>query len=230
MTVLLVVISILETMTFLEINPCTRRGVSRYPAVVAAAYAASAPVGFYAQQVEPHDYYKIVTESAERAVSSSAHPSLHSLPVYPCMLLCGALLTYFVQHSSHRLCRFCFRTSVVLSFSTRTHVRAFVYECMHVRSGTCTWFICMHARMLMHTVRLVHSTQVPGCPAAVRATLALWMNEKDMKAASEVLGLCSPLPAYIDDIATLQQEVNMVVMRVAPARALMILRCNVSRH
>jgi hypothetical protein len=115
-------------------------------------------------------------------------------------------------------------------FLTRTHVCAFVYECMHVRSRTRTWFICMHARMLMHTLRLVHSRQVPGCPAAVRATLALWMNEKEMKAASEVLGLCSPLPAYIDDIATLQQEVNMVVMRVAPARALMILHCNVSRH
>ena len=45
----------------------------RYPAVVAAAYAASAPVGFYAQQVDPHAYYKIVTASAERAVSPTTY-------------------------------------------------------------------------------------------------------------------------------------------------------------
>ena len=39
----------------------------RYPAVVDMAYAASAPMGFYSQAVDQYAYYKIVTDSAERA-------------------------------------------------------------------------------------------------------------------------------------------------------------------
>ena len=39
-----------------------------HPAVVDAAYAASAPVLFYAQQVQQEAYYKRVTESAERSL------------------------------------------------------------------------------------------------------------------------------------------------------------------
>jgi dipeptidyl-peptidase-2 len=41
----------------------------RYPFVVDGAYAASAPMKFYAQQVEQHSYYQVVTRSAERAVA-----------------------------------------------------------------------------------------------------------------------------------------------------------------
>jgi len=39
----------------------------RYPAVVDMAYAASAPMRFYTQQVGQYEYYEKVTESAERA-------------------------------------------------------------------------------------------------------------------------------------------------------------------
>lgn len=41
----------------------------RYPAVIDGAYAASAPVRIYAQQVQQYAYYQVVTRSAERAVS-----------------------------------------------------------------------------------------------------------------------------------------------------------------
>jgi len=40
----------------------------RYPAVVDMAYAGSAPMLFYAQAVDQFAYYRVVTESAERAV------------------------------------------------------------------------------------------------------------------------------------------------------------------
>jgi len=40
----------------------------RYPAVVDAAYAGSAPMNFYAQAVDPYAYYKVVTDSAGRAL------------------------------------------------------------------------------------------------------------------------------------------------------------------
>lgn len=40
----------------------------RYPAVVDMAYAASAPMKFYSQQVGQYDYYTRVTESAERSL------------------------------------------------------------------------------------------------------------------------------------------------------------------
>lgn len=39
----------------------------RYPAVVDIAYAASAPMHFYAQTVDQYAYYRVITESAERA-------------------------------------------------------------------------------------------------------------------------------------------------------------------
>jgi len=39
----------------------------RYPAVVDMAYAGSAPVRFYNQEVGPYDYYRVVTDSAARA-------------------------------------------------------------------------------------------------------------------------------------------------------------------
>lgn len=39
----------------------------RYPAVVDMAYASSAPLKFYSQQVSQYDYYAKVTESAERS-------------------------------------------------------------------------------------------------------------------------------------------------------------------
>ena len=39
----------------------------RYPAVVDMAYAGSAPMGFYSQQVDQYAYYARVTESAARA-------------------------------------------------------------------------------------------------------------------------------------------------------------------
>mmetsp|Transcript_19725 Transcript_19725/g.46113 ORF Transcript_19725/g.46113 Transcript_19725/m.46113 type:complete len:508 (-) Transcript_19725:210-1733(-) len=39
----------------------------RYPAVVDVGYAASAPMKFYAQEVDQFEYYKIITASAERA-------------------------------------------------------------------------------------------------------------------------------------------------------------------
>lgn len=45
----------------------------RYPGVFQAAYAASAPVLFYAQQVDdPFAYYRVVTQSAEDAVPGCA--------------------------------------------------------------------------------------------------------------------------------------------------------------
>lgn len=39
----------------------------RYPAVVDAAYAASAPLGWYSQDVDQYAYYNVITESARRA-------------------------------------------------------------------------------------------------------------------------------------------------------------------
>merc|ERR1719223_903602 len=45
----------------------------RYPAVVDMAYAASAPLKFYTQQVGQYDYYTKVTESAEKAVAGCSH-------------------------------------------------------------------------------------------------------------------------------------------------------------
>lgn len=42
----------------------------RYPAVVDMSYAASAPMKFYSQAVNQYDYYRVVTESAEKAVPS----------------------------------------------------------------------------------------------------------------------------------------------------------------
>jgi pimeloyl-ACP methyl ester carboxylesterase len=44
----------------------------RYPAVVDAAYAASAPLAFYSQRVSWTAYYEKVTESAERSVAGCA--------------------------------------------------------------------------------------------------------------------------------------------------------------
>lgn len=44
----------------------------RYPAVVDVAYAASAPLTFYAQEVEQHAYYAKVTQSAERSLPGCA--------------------------------------------------------------------------------------------------------------------------------------------------------------
>jgi len=41
----------------------------RYPAVVDIGYAASAPMKFYTQEVGEFDYYQVVTDSAEKAVS-----------------------------------------------------------------------------------------------------------------------------------------------------------------
>ena len=40
----------------------------RYPSVVDMSYAASAPVLFYAQQVEQHAYYDVVAKSADRSL------------------------------------------------------------------------------------------------------------------------------------------------------------------
>eukprot|EP00472_Partenskyella_glossopodia_P001309 CAMPEP_0197526400 /NCGR_PEP_ID=MMETSP1318-20131121/17701_1 /TAXON_ID=552666 /ORGANISM="Partenskyella glossopodia, Strain RCC365" /LENGTH=417 /DNA_ID=CAMNT_0043080549 /DNA_START=207 /DNA_END=1460 /DNA_ORIENTATION=- len=39
----------------------------RYPGVVDMAYAASAPMKFYAQEVDQYEYYKIITDVAEQA-------------------------------------------------------------------------------------------------------------------------------------------------------------------
>jgi len=44
----------------------------RYPEVVDIGYAASAPVLFYAQEVDQSAYYKIITSSAERAIKGCA--------------------------------------------------------------------------------------------------------------------------------------------------------------
>ena len=44
----------------------------RYPGVVDGAYAASAPMLFYAQRVDQYAYYQRVTDSAERAVPGCA--------------------------------------------------------------------------------------------------------------------------------------------------------------
>ena len=41
----------------------------RYPAIVDMAYAASPPMGFYSQSVDQYAYYKLVTESAEKATA-----------------------------------------------------------------------------------------------------------------------------------------------------------------
>ena len=82
-------------------------------------HQASAPVRFYAQQVDPFAYYEVVTKSAERAV--------------------------------------------------------------------------------------------PGCPAAVRSALTA-ANALSMADTIAQLGICPELPAYIDDVSTLRDELNMVVM------------------
>jgi pimeloyl-ACP methyl ester carboxylesterase len=44
----------------------------RYPAVVDGAYAASAPMRIYAQQVQQYAYYEVITKSAERAQAGCA--------------------------------------------------------------------------------------------------------------------------------------------------------------
>eukprot|EP00434_Breviolum_minutum_P012374 symbB.v1.2.010901.t2/scaffold720.1/size169259/12 len=44
----------------------------RYPAVVDMAYASSAPLRFYSQEVSQYEYYAKVTESAERSVKGCA--------------------------------------------------------------------------------------------------------------------------------------------------------------
>lgn len=44
----------------------------RYPAVFQGAYAASAPVRFYAQQVDEGAYYKVISDTAELAVPGCA--------------------------------------------------------------------------------------------------------------------------------------------------------------
>jgi dipeptidyl-peptidase-2 len=51
----------------------------RYPAIVDGAYAASAPMLFYSQEVPPYEYYKVVTESAEKAVPGCADAVRRSL-------------------------------------------------------------------------------------------------------------------------------------------------------
>ncbi|CAE8660638.1 unnamed protein product, partial [Polarella glacialis] len=48
----------------------------RYPAVVDSAHAASAPIRFYAQQVDQYAYYTKVTESAERSFAGCPHAVL----------------------------------------------------------------------------------------------------------------------------------------------------------
>ena len=45
----------------------------RYPGVVDGAYAASAPMNFYAQHVDQYAYYKVITDSAEKAASGCAN-------------------------------------------------------------------------------------------------------------------------------------------------------------
>ena len=50
----------------------------RYPGVVDGAYAASAPMLFYAQRVDQYAYYQRVTDSAERAVPGCADVSSQS--------------------------------------------------------------------------------------------------------------------------------------------------------
>ena len=42
----------------------------RYPAVVDIAYAGSAPVRFYSEEVGQYDYYRVITDSAARANAS----------------------------------------------------------------------------------------------------------------------------------------------------------------
>ncbi len=44
----------------------------RYPAVVDMAYASSAPLRFYSQEVSQYEYYAKVTESAERSMKGCA--------------------------------------------------------------------------------------------------------------------------------------------------------------
>lgn len=51
----------------------------RYPAVVDGAYAASAPIRIYAQQVSQYAYYTVVTKSAERARQGCAAHVLAAL-------------------------------------------------------------------------------------------------------------------------------------------------------
>jgi hypothetical protein len=51
---------------------------TRYPGVVDMAYAASAPLRFYAQQIDQYEYYKVVTASAERSVKGCAHAVRYS--------------------------------------------------------------------------------------------------------------------------------------------------------
>jgi hypothetical protein len=54
----------------------------RYPAVVDFAYSASAPMLFYAQEVDQYAYYKVVSDSAEKSVtgcSSAVKSALDTL-------------------------------------------------------------------------------------------------------------------------------------------------------
>jgi pimeloyl-ACP methyl ester carboxylesterase len=50
----------------------------RYPALVDMAYAASAPMAFYSQAVDQYAYYKVITESAEKA-SPGCAPAVRSV-------------------------------------------------------------------------------------------------------------------------------------------------------
>jgi hypothetical protein len=51
----------------------------RYPAVVDMAYAASSPHYIYAQQVDQYAYYKVITDSAEKASAGCANAVRQSL-------------------------------------------------------------------------------------------------------------------------------------------------------
>ena len=51
----------------------------RYPAVVDIAYAGSAPVRFYSEEVGQYDYYRIITDSAARANASCPDAVRHML-------------------------------------------------------------------------------------------------------------------------------------------------------
>lgn len=78
----------------------------RYPAVVDGAYAASAPMRFYAQQVDQFSYYQVITRSAEAAAAGCAkavRAATHLLPTAdtPTLVaklnLCTPLPPYIVR-------------------------------------------------------------------------------------------------------------------------------------
>ena len=54
---------------------------------------------------------------------------------------------------------------------------------------------------------------VPGCAAAVRASMAAFDALPDQESIVAAMDLCEPLPAYMDgDLQTLKDEVSMVAM------------------